>query len=147
MKTKLLIAVLAVYACSLVGCTSGARYGTVVERIPTLQENQGRILFYRGRNRFGSAVQPDIRLNGEIVGKYVPGGFFFVDRPAGNYEVSCMTPSAKYTLTLTLAAKETRYVRAVVTRGAFVVHVQPVLEDEEQAMKTLAESLYTGYPL
>ena len=91
----------------------------------------------------GAAIQPNIRLNDEIVGKSVPGGFFFVDRPPGDYEVRCAT-EVKRTMTFTLAAGEKRYVRTKVVFGVLAGRVYPILEDEDQALETLTKSSYIG---
>jgi hypothetical protein len=128
------------------GCASGPSYTTMSEQIGPVAPGQGRIYFYRDGSPFGSAVQPNIRLNGDVVGKSKPGGFFYVDRAPGGYEVSCETETQK-SLSMTLTAGETRYVRTRVSFGVVLGHVRPVLEDEEQAMKTLGKSKYTGPPL
>lgn len=47
----------------------------------------GRIYVYRTA-AFGAAVQPKVRLNEEVIGKAVPKGFFYVDRPIGEYTLS-----------------------------------------------------------
>ena len=44
----------------------------------------GRIFFYRP-SAFGALLNPDVKLNGERVGEAKAQGFFFVDRPAGEY--------------------------------------------------------------
>ncbi len=45
--------------------------------IPSLQIGRGRVYFLRSASMFGAAIQPDIRLNNEVVGESKPGGFFF----------------------------------------------------------------------
>ena len=143
MKTKMLLIVLALWAFSLLGCASGVRYEMMADRIPTVQEEQGRIFFYCDRSPFGSAIHPIVWLNDQEVGRSVPGGFFYVDRPPGEYAVRCTTETNQ-TLTFILAAGDVRYVRTVMTPGAFVGRVQPILEDEEQAMKILTKAAYIG---
>jgi hypothetical protein len=43
----------------------------------------------------GAAVQRAVKLNGEVVGKAVPQGFFYVDRPPGDYTVTTATEVEK----------------------------------------------------
>ncbi len=143
MRTKIFLAICVMCTWSLIGCASGPEYQMIAARIPTVPEAQGRIYFYRSSSPFGAAVQPDIRLNGEVVGQSIPGGFFFVDRPPGNYEANCTTET-KQGLTFTLAAGETRYIATVITMGAFVGRVQPVLQDAEPAMQVISKLSYTG---
>ena len=143
MRTKVLYGLLLVVLCGLVGCASGPRYGAVAATIPSIEDNRGRIYFYRSRTMFGAAVQADIRLNGEVVGKSIPGGFFYVDTPPGDYTVSCAT-KAKRTVTFTLATGETRYVRTHVAMGLFVGRLHPIVEDEMHAHKTLVKASYIG---
>ena len=144
-RTTMLLLALIVAATVLGGCASGPKYGEVAHRIPAMSDSEGRIFFYRDGSPFGSGVQPKIRLNDEVVGKSVPGGFFYVDRPAGSYEARCTTEAEKH-LTFTLGANEKLYVRTRVTMGVFVGQVHPRLEDEEEAMKTLRKASYTGPP-
>ena len=75
----------------LVGCASGPKYPEAVSTFPQLAASQGRIVFYRNGVPVGMAVQPDVKLNNDVVGRSVPNQFFYVDRPAGNYVVSCST--------------------------------------------------------
>jgi hypothetical protein len=93
---------------------------------------------------FGAAIQPDIRLNGEVVGASKPGGFFYKDVKGGNYIVSTSTEVERQ-LTFTIAAKEVRYVRTSPSLGFFVGRVQPELIPAEDAEKELAELYYTPY--
>ena len=115
----------------LAACASGPKYNEVSSSFPPLASNQGRIFFYRTKNMEGSAVQPSIMLNGEKVGDSKPGGFFYVDRPPGSYEVLCST-EVKGTTHLVLAAGQTRYVKSNITMGFFVGHVTPELIDPEE---------------
>lgn len=125
------------------GCAGGPKFGEVRAQLPQLAQSKGRIFFYRDRSPFGSAMQPQIVLNDEVVGKSQPGGFFIVDRPAGDYSVTCSTEVTKK-LTFTLAANEKKYIRTRVNLGVLVGHVEPSLESEEEAIKTLEATSYTG---
>ncbi|MCG3173240.1 MAG: hypothetical protein GMKNLPBB_01418 [Myxococcota bacterium] len=144
MTTRLLTGLLVTVLTGLfLGCASGTKYDQAITQLATMPANQGRIMFYREGSPVGAAIQPDIRLNGEKVGKSVPGGFFYVDRPAGDYNVACSTEVDKE-LTFALSAGETRYVRTKITMGVMVGHVHPILEDREKAMRILVKCSYIG---
>lgn len=128
------------------GCASGPQYKDLASSIPTLKESQGRIYFYRSNSMVGSAVQPDIRLNGTVVGESKPGGFFYVDEPAGTYVVSTATETEK-TATFTLDAGETKYVRTRIGFGLLVGRIIPSLETAEEGEKALQDSHYIGTPI
>ena len=121
----------------LAGCaTGGARYADVNVGAPKLAPDRGRIYFYR-TSILGFAIQPDIKLNGQSVGSAAPGGFFFVDRPKGNYEASSAT-EVESKLAFTLAAGETKYVRTSITPGIIVGHMNFELISKSVAEGELA---------
>jgi hypothetical protein len=107
-----------------------------------MMADQGRIYFYR-TYMMGAAVQPSIYLNGEAVGKAVPGGFWYVDRPSGNYEVSATT-EMENKLTFTLERAQTRYVRLDMSIGLFVGHVVPKLIDEKDGAEEIQKTKFAG---
>jgi hypothetical protein len=122
----------------LAGCaTGGARYADVNVGAPKLAPDRGRIYFYRSTAIVGVAVQPDIKLNGESVGSAAPGGFFFVDRPRGNYAASSAT-EVESKLAFTLAAGETKYIRTSISPGIIVGHVNFELISKSVAEGELA---------
>jgi hypothetical protein len=106
------------------GCASGPRYAETVSALPPIGSGNGRIYIYRPSS-VGALVQPNVRLNGEKIGKSVPEGFFCVDRPPGQYEIE-VTTEVKRTLSLSLEAGQTRYVRLDLELGYFVCHFAPV---------------------
>lgn len=125
------------------GCASGVKHADMAASIPTLKAGEGRVYFLRSASMLGAAIQPDIKLNGEVVGASKPGGFFFVDRPAGKYVVSVATETEK-TLHLTLDSGETKYVRSSPTVGILVGRVVLSQESAEDAVDELAGLSYTG---
>ncbi|CAB3803402.1 hypothetical protein LMG28614_05812 [Paraburkholderia ultramafica] len=145
--TKLLkvLATSALVALVASGCASGPQYKEVASSIPTLKDAQGRIYFYRSGSMFGAALQPGINLNGTPVGKSQPGGFFFVDEPAGQYVVTTATETEK-TVSFKLDAGETKYVKTSVGFGILVGRIIPTLESADEAAKNLESLHYTGAP-
>lgn len=124
------------------GCASGPGYREYSEQIPEVSQGEGRIFLYRAA-AVGAAVQPKVRVNGEEVGKATPGGFFYIDRPTGSYEISTST-EAKRSLSLELDSGEERYVRLEMKLGFFVGHVKPVLVERSVGMDEIQKLKYTG---
>jgi uncharacterized protein DUF2846 len=129
----------------LAGCATGAKYTEVASTLPPLASSQGRIYFYRP-SAFGAAVQPDINLNGQKVGTAKPHGFYFVDRPPGNYEVTAATETEKK-LTFTLEPGQERFVRLRIAIGVLVGRIVPELVDKAQAEGELASLSFIAEPL
>jgi len=127
----------------LAGCASGPKYAEVANSFPQVAAGQGRIWFFRSSTPFGAAIQPDVMLNGVKVGDSVPGGFFFVDRPAGDYEVLLST-EVERKVTFTLEPRQERHIRMSVGLGLIVYRVYPELADPAEADKEIRELSYTG---
>ncbi len=131
------------FVAALAACATGPGYEQVASSIPTLDHDHGRIYFLRSGGIGGSAVQPEIHLNGVVVGRSQPGGFFYVDRLPGSYAVTTSTEVTRQ-VEFDLAAGQTRYVRTRVGFGFAVGHVAPSLEPEAQALTELRDLHYTG---
>src|SRR5215510_16288066 len=124
----------------LSACASGPKYSMVASGFPSLAPSQGRIYFYRP-SAMGTAVQPDINLNGQKVGTAKPHGFYFVDRDPGNYEVTAATETEKK-LTFVLEQGQERYVRLKMQMGVLVGRIVPELVDKGEAEKELKSLSY-----
>ena len=123
--------------------TSGPTFQTAHVSEPPVAQDHARIYFYRLGNFMGAAVQPAIKVNGVKVGEAVPGGYFFVDEPAGTYEISTST-EAKEAITTTVKPGEARYVRFDITMGLFIGHVAPTLVWPDQGASEIAGLHYIG---
>lgn len=123
----------------LTGCASGPKYAEMASTIPAIKQGEGRVYFFRSDSMVGAAVQPDIRLNNEVVGSSKPGGFFYVDRPAGSFAAAASTETEK-TVTFTLDAGETKYVRTSPSFGVLVGRIVLQLEEPAKA-KTEIQTL------
>ena len=139
LTTGLLIALLAV----LSGCASGPKFRDIHSSIAPSESETGRIYFYRPGKMFGAGIQPKVWLNGEVVGKSTPGGFFYVDQEPGNCTVS-MTSEVEKELTFTIDRGQTRYVRLSVGLGVVVYRVYPELKDESEALPEIQSMSYIG---
>ncbi|HET8746802.1 MAG TPA: DUF2846 domain-containing protein [Ramlibacter sp.] len=124
------------------GCATGPKHSEVAARFPAVKSGEGRIYFYRN-STFGAAVQPEIRLNGQVVGKSQPNGFFFVDRAAGNYVASSSTETEK-TLSFTLQPGETKYVKSSIGFGLVVGRAVLDLVAPTQGAADISNLSYTG---
>lgn len=137
---RLLVIAAAIF---LTGCAAtGPRYAEVEANFPSLRSGYGRLVVYRSGG-LGPAVQPDIKLNGEVIGKSQSQGFFFVDRTAGRYTVSART-EIETTLDVELVEGNTTYVQTGITMGLFVGHPSLSLQSESTAVRQLPRLAYTG---
>jgi len=110
---------LAVISACLFGCSAtGPRFSEVSQNLPSLGENEGRIYFYRD-SIVGMAVQPEVVVNGQVVGKSQPNSFFFIDRPAGTYRATAQT-EAEGSIDIVLRPKQTAYIRMSIGIGFLV---------------------------
>jgi hypothetical protein len=145
-RTVLKFALAAAAVLLVSGCATGIKHDQMAASMPNLKQGDGRIYFFRSTSMMGAAIQPDIRLNGQVVGQSKPGGFFFVDRPAGNYVASASTETEK-TVSFTLAPGEIKYVRSSMGLGVLVYRAILELETPEKARAEIGPLSYTGTPL
>ena len=131
-------------ALPMVGCASGPKFSDVAPTLKTLSPDVGRLYIYRTAV-VGAAVQPAVKLNGEVVGSAVPRGFFYVDKPPGNYQIETSTEVDRK-LSLTLEGGQVRYVRLSISMGFFVGHVYPELVDSKEGEAEIRDCSYTGKP-
>lgn len=128
----------------LAGCAAtGPKFAEVEASIPTLRAGEGRVYFYRDVSGVGAAVKPDIRLNGQVVGSVAPGGFFFVDRPAGTYTASSSTETDT-SVQFQLADGQSAYLQFSITMGLMVGRPQLALRGEAEGKAQLPALAYVG---
>ena len=143
MKTVTKSFFIVLVAFLLISCaTSGPKFVEMKNSIPNISPDTGRIYIYRPSS-LGAAVQPEVKLNGETVGKAISWGFFYVDRKAGNYEIMTST-EVERELSLTLDKGQVRYVRLNTSIGFFVGHVYPELVEPQVAEKEIQDCRYIG---
>ena len=130
------------FALLLAACASGPQFSQMQDSLPALSADHGRIFVYRS-TVLGAAIQPSVKINGDVVGSAVPRGFFYVDRPPGDYEITTITEVTR-TLSLHLDAAQTRYVRLGISMGFFVGHVYPELVDDSVGSSEIRELHYIG---
>ena len=142
-RTFLKFATIVACAAVMSGCATGVKYQEMASTIPAVKPDQGRVYFFRSSTMFGAAIQPEIRLDGQVVGESKPGGFFYVDKAPGNYLATTTTETEK-TLSFTLAAGETKYIRTSPSFGVMVGRIALDLETPEKALAELPSLSFTG---
>ena len=125
---------------ALSACATGPKFTQIQSTLPELKADMGRIYFYRV-GIFGAAIQPPILLNSQEVGQSIPNGFFYIDRTAGNYEVSCSTEVTRK-LTFVLDAGQTRFIKTRIGFGIMVGRVYPELIGPTVAMEEIKDLRY-----
>lgn len=136
MRTCTLAAIMIL--CVLNGCGLGPTYREFSPTLAPVPTGDGRVFFYR-TSIFGATLQPAILVNGEKVGTSIAGGFFYVDRPAGNYTIHASNEKNRV-LSLVLDPGAVYFVRF---RAAFPASVYPELVDAETAKDEIANCNYT----
>lgn len=159
---------LAAAALALVLCLAGCAakrpsFEEILPDVPKLVGDQGRFVFFVPKRARHPAWKPAVLLNGEEVGRAVNHGFFYVDRPAGDYEVAHLvtttvqgkrnTVEERSRKTFSLHAGETLFVEMVLTPGAGFeprmdrydpMFLRPVLVEPAFALEQVKACRYTG---
>lgn len=143
MRSKIGALPLVLVGFLLASCASPRGLDEPPLRLPPLKPGHGRVYFTRPGELVGVAIQPEIRMNNEVVGRSVPGGFSYVDRPPGQYAVTTAT-EVENAVTFQLAAGETKYIKTTVTPGILVGRVTPTLEFPEQGRSDVDRLRYVG---
>ena len=120
------------------GCANMPKFADYTRGVPPLKPGYGRIWFYRESRFVGSARHPEILLDGQKVGVSKPGGYFFVDRPAGTHLVTCESPQINE-CRLVLESGSTKYVRFVWEMGFWIGNLVPQEVSRTTALKELAD--------
>jgi len=143
MKAGLKLILLLALVMGLAACaTTGPKFTEMnVERVAK-DAGQGRIFIYRP-SAFGAAIQPDVLLNNERIGEAKSWGFFYVDRPPGEYVMVTSTEVTRK-CSFTLEKGQTRYIRLSISLGFFVGHVYGELVDESVGQEEIAKCRYIG---
>lgn len=126
------------------GCAAtGPKGAEIAGRLSEIPPGYGRVVFFRTSSIVGAAVQPDILLDGQVVGKSQPGGFFYVDAAPGPHRASASTEVTS-TLELPVLAGQTHYVRSAIGFGLLVGRVTLTIEAPAAAQGELPGLSYSG---
>ena len=122
----------------IAGFTNGAAaQATAAQAQPALAAGDGRIYFYR-ETWHALSLQPEVTVNGEVVGKALPNAYFYVDRKPGTYEIATTAEPGR-TSTVTLKGGDTHYMSLEFTVSWFLVaHINPVPVDGATGARDMA---------
>lgn len=123
-------------------CATGTKFAELQPSTKPSDVEFVRIFFYRPSS-LGAALRPEVLLNGEKVGEAIAHGFFYVDRPPGDYTVTTST-EVKRKVSFVLDRGQTRYIRFSTSLGFFVGHVYGELVDESKGLSEIKNCKYTG---
>jgi Protein of unknown function (DUF2846) len=142
MKRSLNFVLLVLAAAVVTSCASGPKFTELKPDMAANSPEMGRIFFYR-TTAFGALLKPDVLLNGEKVGEATAQGFFYVDRPAGDFTAATSTEVTRK-VSFTLDKGQARFIRFKVSMGFFAGHVYGELVDEAEAKEEIKDCKYTG---
>lgn len=131
--------VLLLQGCAATG-PKGSEMATTLSSVPP---GYGRIVFFRSGSFVGGGVQPDIRVDGQVVGQSKPGGFFYADVAPGKHVASASTETTA-NLEIQVVAGQTHYVRSAIGMGLLVGRVVLTIEGQVTARGELPTLSYTG---
>ena len=127
---------------SIFGCASDPTFDEYARSMPAVPADDGRIYIYR-ITTVGDAIRPSVRIDGEPVARAIPNGFFYVDLPAGEYEISAAKNTANV-LPVRLETGDEKYVRLEVKFSTSSWQFTPMLVSAEVANKEMKNTAYTG---
>jgi len=119
------------------GCASGPRYTNYRAAVAPPPDGYGRIWIYRPAVH-GAETQPEVKVDGQVVGRAVPRGVFHVDTPAGVHQVSAST-EWKHTAIVNVPPNADTYVRLKTLPGLLLHHLVPQQVPEERASDELTK--------
>lgn len=127
---------------SLSACASSNKFTDMKPSLAPQNQEMGRIFFYRPVTS-GSALRPDILVNGKRVGQSVAWEFFHLDQPPGKYEVVTRT-NVERKVGFVLEKGQTRYIRFSANMGFLIGYVYGELVDQATALPELKDCKYAG---
>ncbi len=127
---------------SISGCASAPTFEEYAGSIPPVPADDGRIYIYR-ITTVGDVIRPSVRIDGEPVARTIPNGFFYVDLPSGEYEISA-AKNTKNILSVHLETGDEKYVRLDATVGIASWQFTPMLVSAEVATEQMKNTAYTG---
>jgi hypothetical protein len=110
---------------------------------PAVQANMGRIYMYRPSSFAGAMLSPVVKVDGVDTSDMGSGDYFYVDRPAGTYNISATTEKTEG-VDVPVVAGQTVYVRFHVSMGLFVGHVTPEIVDATKGSAEITECEFSG---
>lgn len=100
--------------------------------------DQGRIYFYRPTASLFPLIRPEVIVNGRLVGISRSGEVFYRDAYPGRYEIYLVGEEER-TLTLTVAAGETQYVRTSIDLALLGPRLAPEAVEAPDAQREIRD--------
>ena len=120
----------------ITSCATGQLYQDVTFK--DLSSADGRIYFYRNKaGGFGSGIRPPINIDGITVGRAISGGFFYVDRPQGIYNISVKSDLQERVVTIDLKRGQTYYVQLQTRMGLMTGRIIPEVVDSSKGQQEI----------
>ncbi len=126
----------------LTGCASAPVSESPEPELQQIPDGHGRIFVYRLRGD-GDGISSAVRIDGEPVGRAIPGSFFYVDWAVGDYEITAARNSNQ-TVAIDIEAGAEYFVRVDIWLRATRWTLIPVLVPEETARAQLSGLGYKG---
>lgn len=143
---RLAVTLLAVFI--LFGCAAkGPAFSSIQDRLPTLDDAHGRVVYYRTHESWGSGMKQYIYLDDNRIGVSQIGGVFYVDVAPGDHNSTLQHKlyPGESALTLHVTAHETVYVETWVGGSGFAGRINQSIREPEQARGDIADLAYTGH--
>jgi hypothetical protein len=131
LRFALLVALLA-----SVGCASGPK-GEAAAALPALAADKARIVFYRTASPIASLDQPNVLMDGVVIGKSDPGYFSYADVAPGTHLIECKGADANR-ISVQTPPGTTAYIETSVTAGINNFNVNVEQKPEAEAKKKIA---------
>jgi len=126
----------------VVGCATGPEYKDIGAEIAPIEAGKGRVFIYRPQLSF--LYVGAVTLNGEDVRVPSAGGFVYVDKEPGEYEVMVDAVTDE-SATFQLEEGKEVYIRITVDVGGYFLYtISPQLTDRETAVQEMQELNYLG---
>lgn len=124
------------------GCATGPEYKEIESDIAAIEPGKGRVYLYRPQMSF--LYVGAITLNGEEVRVPSAGGFVYVDKEPGEYEV-VVDAATNEAATFDMEAGEEIFIRITVDAGGlFLYTISPQFTDRDTAIREMQELNYFG---
>lgn len=135
MRVGLLLALAALF---LAACASGPSLRKIHDGLPPPRDGQGRIYFYRAATPLLVALEPQVIVNGKLVGASRPGSVFYRDALPGRYEVF-LASDRNRPVSFDLGAGQARFVKTIIDFGIAGVRLSARLVEEATAREEIAD--------
>lgn len=136
------VLVLIVVLMMLTGCSGAPVSESTEPGLLQIPDGYGRVFVYR-LNGDADGISSAVRIDGEPVGRAIPGRFFYVDLPAGDYEITAARNSS-HLVAVNLKAAAVVNIRVDIWLRATRWTLLPVQVSEETAQEQMSNLTFAG---